>query len=47
MSFRPRLLAAAAAALFFTLHAQAVPTLIAQGNLFGALLDKSGLGYNR
>jgi hypothetical protein len=46
MSFRPRLLAVAAAALFFTLHAQAVPTLIAQGNLSGALLDKSGLGYN-
>ena len=45
MSFRPRLLAVAAAALFFMLHAQAASTLIAQGNLSGALLDKSGLNY--
>ncbi|MBC7484839.1 MAG: esterase-like activity of phytase family protein [Rhizobacter sp.] len=45
MSFRPRLLAVAAAALLSTLQAQAAPTLIAQGNLSGALLDKSGLNY--
>ena len=52
MSFRPRLLAVAAAALFCTLNVQtaaavdATVTLIARGTLSGAALDKSGLNYN-
>lgn len=46
MSFRYRLLAVGVASILCTLHAQAAPTLIAQGSLSGVLLDQSGLAYN-